>query len=51
MRWTVRMAAVVVLSATAPAAFADTYPRQPGVDAWHYVFRLEISDASPAITG
>jgi len=30
---------------------ADTYPRQPGVDAWHYVFRLELSDATPDITG
>ena len=30
---------------------ADTYPRQPGVDAFHYVFRLELSDASPEITG
>ena len=33
------------------SAVADTYPRQPGVDAWHYVFRLELSDASPDITG
>src|SRR5262245_14410108 len=33
------------------SAFADTYPRQAGVDAWHYIFRLELSDASPEITG
>ena len=51
MRSLLRTAAVVALSAAAPAAFADTYPRQPGVDAWHYVFRIEISDTSPAITG
>ena len=30
---------------------ADTYPRQPGVDALHYVFRLALSDASSEITG
>ena len=33
------------------AAFADTYPRQPGVDAFHYVFRLDISDTRPEIVG
>ena len=32
-------------------ATADTYPRQPGVDALHYVFRLAISDASNEIAG
>ncbi|MFN8057884.1 MAG: M1 family metallopeptidase, partial [Vicinamibacterales bacterium] len=32
-------------------AHADTYPRQPGVDAWHYVFRLSLSDTDPAIDG
>jgi aminopeptidase N len=30
---------------------ADTYPRQSGVDALHYVFRLELSDQSSEITG
>jgi aminopeptidase N len=30
---------------------ADTYPRQPGVDAIHYVFRLTITDASDEIAG
>ena len=30
---------------------ADTYPRQPGVDAMHYVFRLAMGDQSDAITG
>jgi len=32
-------------------ASADTYPRQQGVDAWHYVFKLELSEASPEIVG
>ena len=30
---------------------ADTYPRQAGVDAIHYVFRLALSDASNDISG
>ena len=30
---------------------ADTYPRQPGIDALHYVFRLGLSDRSNEITG
>jgi len=42
---------LVVALAIPASAQADTYPRQPGVDAWHYVFRLEVSDTSPEITG
>ncbi len=35
-----------------PAAVgADTYPRQAGVDAIHYVFRLALGDSSDEITG
>src|SRR5262249_6920880 len=30
---------------------ADTYPRQPGVDAQHYVFRLTLSDNTAEIAG
>ena len=30
---------------------ADTYPRQPDVDALHYVFRLTITDLDDEITG
>jgi aminopeptidase N len=30
---------------------ADTYPRQPNVDAVHYVFRLTLTDASKEIAG
>ena len=35
----------------ASAAGADTYPRQPGVDALHYVFKLALDDGSDAIAG
>ena len=30
---------------------ADTYPRQPGVDAVHYIFRLELRDDTDEIAG
>src|SRR5262245_41190219 len=30
---------------------ADTYPRQPDVDAVHYTFTLELGDQSPEIAG
>ena len=33
------------------SAAADTYPRQPGVDARHYVFRLALGDDSNEIRG
>src|SRR5262245_50515541 len=36
---------------TTGGASADTYPRQAGVDALHYVFRLTISDDSNEIAG
>jgi aminopeptidase N len=44
---------LLAVLATAPPArvAADTYPRQPGVDAEHYVFRLTLSDSSPEIVG
>jgi aminopeptidase N len=46
---TSRLAALLLLF---PAlAAADTYPRQAGIDALHYVFRLTLSDASNEITG
>lgn len=44
----VLMAAVAFLTST---AHADTYPRQPGIDALHYVFRLSLGDTSDAISG
>jgi aminopeptidase N len=42
---------VLTVALTAAAAAADTYPRQAGVDAVHYVFRLTIGDASDEISG
>src|SRR5688572_11540907 len=48
-------AATLLLAAAATfhtaVAFGDTYPRQPGVDAIHYVFRLAIDDGSDRIEG
>lgn len=31
--------------------FADTYPRQPGIDVIHYIFRLTLNDNSDEIVG
>ncbi len=42
---------VLVLLLFPTILFADTYPRQNGVDAVHYVFRLGLSDGSNEITG
>ncbi|MEZ5317115.1 MAG: M1 family metallopeptidase [Vicinamibacterales bacterium] len=52
----VRAAAAALLAATVVAArpatpAADTYPRQAGIDIEHYVFRLDLSDTRPDITG
>ena len=44
------LAALLVLLAPW-AAFADTYPRQPGIDAIHYVFRLTLVDSSNEVAG
>ena len=43
------LAAAVILHGS--VAYGDTYPRQPGVDAIHYVFRLAIDDRSSRIEG
>ncbi|MBI4474102.1 MAG: M1 family metallopeptidase [Acidobacteria bacterium] len=41
-----------VLALTVAIALSDTYPRQPGVDAVHYVFRLSLlTDESNEIHG
>jgi len=41
-----------VLALTGTIALSDTYPRQPGVDAVHYVFRLSLlTDESNEIHG
>jgi aminopeptidase N len=45
-----QLAAILILLGTTSAS-ADTYPRQPGIDAIHYVFRLTLADSSNEITG
>jgi aminopeptidase N len=40
-----------LLAVDAGRVTADTYPRQPGVDALHYVFRLTLGDADNEIAG
>jgi aminopeptidase N len=32
-------------------AFADNYPRQAGIDAQHYIFRITLSDESDEVAG
>jgi len=44
-------ACLVILFLGSPVINADTYPRQTGIDAVHYVFRLGLSDTSNQITG
>src|SRR5215467_4833081 len=41
----------IVLAMAAAAAVADTYPRQPNVDAEHYVFQITIGDDRDEISG
>ena len=44
--------ALLALFATFPTvSSADTYPRQPGIDVVHYVFRLRFTEASNEISG
>jgi len=43
LRTAVRLLAIIALAAASSTAVtADTYPRQPGVDAQHYIFRLTL---------
>ena len=42
--------AVLFCLTVCPAVGADTYPRQPDVDAVHYAFSLELGDTSPEIS-
>src|SRR5687768_8119340 len=47
-----RVAAVVsILVVFATLVSADTYPRQPAVDAVHYRFAITLTDNSPRIDG
>ena len=41
----------LLVAITTQVAHADTYPRQPGVDAIHYVFRLSFTDNIDEIAG
>jgi aminopeptidase N len=45
------LSVIVGLAGSAPPAAADNYPRQTGVDAIHYVFRLTLSDDTDEIVG
>src|SRR5215211_1420197 len=42
---------LAALSISAAHAAADTYPRQPKVDALHYTFQLILNDENDEITG
>ena len=46
-----RLVTAIAFLLLARIAVADTYPRQPGVDAIHYVFKLALNDASDEIAG
>ena len=47
-----RIALSLLLCASAAHGLvADTYPRQPGVDALHYAFRLTLTDLNNEIAG
>ncbi|MBZ5723657.1 MAG: M1 family metallopeptidase [Acidobacteriia bacterium] len=39
------------LALCASLVFADTYPRQPGVDVQHYIFRVALNDENDEIAG
>ena len=47
----VRVLALCLVAGSAGLSSADTYPRQPGIDVAHYVFRLTLSDETDAIEG
>ena len=42
---------VVLAFLSGSLVFADTYPRQPGIDALHYTFRITLSDDTNEIDG
>jgi len=47
----IRTLLLASLALCAPQIFADTYPRQPGIDAQHYVFRVTLNDDNDEIVG
>ncbi|HEY2013524.1 MAG TPA: hypothetical protein VGH38_08500, partial [Bryobacteraceae bacterium] len=40
-----------LFAVSAPLAIADNYPRQPGIDIQHYIFRVTLNDQNDEITG
>jgi aminopeptidase N len=46
-----RCGAATCLVLCASLAFADHYPRQPAIDAQHYIFRVTLSDANDEVDG
>lgn len=42
---------LLLVTLASPTLLADTYPRQPGVDAVHYTFRITVDDDSDEIQG
>ena len=51
MRSIVSIIFIITLLLAAADSRADTYPRQPGIDIVHYVFRLTVEDTSDRIAG
>jgi aminopeptidase N len=43
--------AILALALAASSVIADTYPRQPGIDALNYTFRLTLRDDTDEIAG
>ena len=41
----------MLVSLAAPSVAFDTYPKNPGIDALNYAFRIELSDTTDAIVG
>src|ERR1017187_6396484 len=42
---------LAALALCVPVLLADSYPRQPGVDVQHYVFRVTLNDDTDEISG
>src|SRR6266850_834148 len=45
------MRSLACLLLCAPLVLADNYPRQPGIDAQHYILRVTLSDDTDEIIG
>lgn len=42
---------LALVALAAASAWADNYPRQPGIDVQHYIFRIALSDENDEISG